>query len=243
MKYRYILILSILFLTFFAQSQRYFQKAETAYKSQNFGAGIEICKETYEKIDRKGVKAKKYKGQMAFYVAECYRQTGAIKEANEWYDKAILLQYFEVEPLIYFYNAEVLKMMGEIEKAIKNYKEYKEKVPTDTRADIGLESCEKIQKWKNSNSKYIVKNETSLNKEGIDMTPVFGDKKITQLYFSSSRTGVTGGEVDPRSGEVYMDIWVSELDKNGNWGEPKVVGGEINTVDDDVGIVEHKIEI
>ena len=233
MKYRYILILPILFLTFFAQSQRYLQKAETAYKSQNFGTGIEICKETYEKIDRKGVKAKKYKGQMAFYVAECYRQTGAIKEANEWYDKAILLQYFEVEPLIYFYNAEVLNMMGEIEKAIKNYKEYKEKVPTDTRADFGLESCEKIQKWKNSNSKYIVKNETSLNKEGMDMTPVFGDKKITQLYFSSSRSGVTGENTDPRSGEVFMDIWVSELDKNGNWGEPKVVAGEINTVDNE----------
>lgn len=236
MKYRFILILPILFINFFVTSQRYLQKAETAYKSQNFGTGIEICKTTYDKIDKKGVKAKKHKGQMAFYVAECYRQTGAIKDANEWYEKAIILQYFETEPLVLLYNAEVLKMMGEIEKAIKNYKEFMEKNPNDQRGSLGLETCEKIQKWKNSNSKYIVKNESSLNKEGMDMTPVFGDKKITQLYFSSSRSGATGGEVDPRSGEVYMDIWMSELDKNGNWAEPIVVPGEINTTDNEGSI-------
>jgi len=236
MKFKHILLLPFLFLTFFVQSQRYLQKAEMAYKSQNFADGIEICKDTYDKIDNKGVKAKKYKGRIAFYLAECYRETGAIKEANEWYDKTILLQYFEEEPDVYFYNAEVLRMMGEIEKAIKNYNKFLEKTPNDERAELGLSSCEKIQEWKNSNSKYIVKNETMLNQEGYDMNAVFGDKKMSKLYFSSSRKGVTGDGVDPRIGEAYMDIWVSEMDRNGNWGEPMVVPGEINTMDNEGSI-------
>jgi len=229
MKFKLFISLIFIFITLSATSQRYLEKAEIAFKSQNFAEGIEICKETYDKIDRKGTKAKKHKGRMAYYIAECYRETNAIKEASDWYEKAILLQYFEDEPLVYFYNAEVLRMMGEIEKAVKNYKKYKAVSPGDTRVDVGLSSCEKIVQWKQSNSKYIVKSETSLNKEGFDMCPVFGDKKTSQLFFSSSRQGVTGGVSDPRSGEVYMDIWVSELDKNGNWGEPVIVGGEINT--------------
>ena len=55
-----------------------------------------------------------------------------------------------------------------------------------------------------------------LNQEGYDMNAVFVDKKMSKLYFSSSRKGVTGDGLDPRIGEAYMDIWVSELDRNGN---------------------------
>lgn len=207
-----------------------------AYQGRKFAEGIEICKDTYDKIDRKGSKAKKHKGKMAFYVAECYRETGALKSANEWYEKTILLQYEEVEPKVYLYNAEVLRMMGEIEKAVKSYDKFLEIVPNNKIAEIGLISCEKIKEWKTSNSKYIVSNETMLNQEGFDMNPVFGDKKMSKLYFSSSRKGVTGGGIDPRIGEAFMDIWVSELDRNGNWGEPKVVEGDINTIDNEGSI-------
>jgi len=210
MKIKYFLFLITLFIFSANFAQRYLQKAESAYRNQNFSEGIDICKETYDKIDRKGTKAKKHKGRMVFYIAESYRQTEAIKEASDWYEKAILLQYFDENPEIYFYNAEMLRMLGDIEKALKNYKKFKELKPEDKRADIGIDSCEKIKTWKNNSTKYEVKNETTLNKGGIDMCPAFGDKKTSQLFFSSSRIGVVGSDEDPRSGDVYMDIWISD---------------------------------
>ena len=229
MKFKYFSFFIILFLFSPVSAQRYLQKAESAFRNQNYAEGIQICKETYDKIDRKGSKAKSHKGKMAFYIAECYRETGAIKEASDWYEKAILLQFFEEKSLVYYYNAEMKRMMGDIDKAQKNYKKYKDLEPNDKRADVGIESCEKTKAWKTNSTKYEVKNETVLNKGGIDMCPVFGNKKTSELYFSSSRVGVVGAEEDPRSGDVYMDIWVSELDKSGNWTEPHIVNELVNT--------------
>jgi outer membrane protein OmpA-like peptidoglycan-associated protein len=45
-----------------------------------------------------------------------------------------------------------------------------------------------------------------------------------QLYFSSNRTGSIGG----------MDIWVSEKDDKGNWGEPRNLGAPINTAGNEI---------
>jgi outer membrane protein OmpA-like peptidoglycan-associated protein len=63
------------------------------------------------------------------------------------------------------------------------------------------------------------------------MSPMFADRKETKLYFVSSRSGSTGNTTDPISCQKYMDIWVSEVDKKGNWGEPKLAdaSGLINT--------------
>jgi outer membrane protein OmpA-like peptidoglycan-associated protein len=52
------------------------------------------------------------------------------------------------------------------------------------------------------------------------------------MYFSSSRQGSTGETTDPITGESYMDIWVSTIDRKGNWGQPTVVEG-INTADNE----------
>lgn len=217
------LILFFICISLSSISQKYIQKAETAYKSQNYGTGIDVLKSTYEKASRKGAKAKKHKGDLAFKIAESYRLTEKFKDANEWYDRAILLEYFETEPLIYFYNAEMLRMMGELEKAKKNYSLFKTIKPDDKRGDVGLTSCTTAIDLKEDKGRYVIENQTALNKGGIDLSPAFGDNKTSKIYFSSSRNGVTGSEIDPRSGENYMDIWISEMDKKGHWGEPKLI--------------------
>ena len=121
-------------------------------------------------------------------------------------------------------------MMGELEKAKKNYTLFKNLKPEDKRADVGLNSCSVAVELKEDKGLYVIESQTALNKGGIDMSAVFGDNKTTKIYFSSSRSGVTGSEIDPRSGENFMDIWMSEMDKKGHWGEPKLISGTgINT--------------
>ncbi|MBI3238013.1 MAG: OmpA family protein, partial [Flavobacteriia bacterium] len=101
-------------------------------------------------------------------------------------------------------------------------------------ADIGLKSCEMHEDFKENKTRHLVTNIEKLNLDGFEMAPMFVDKKETVVAFSSSRSTSTGSDEDPRTCEKYMDIYVSALDKKGNWTEPKLIEAEgVNTEDNE----------
>lgn len=232
-----IFAFSIVLLGFGASlnaQNKYVVKAELAYASENFSEASKLCADAYTKLTRKGKSAKKMKADMAFKTAECYRQTERFREANEWYDRAILLEYQTIAPEVYLYNGDMLQMMSEFDKAIRNYDDYLNLVPGDERAVLGKQSCEMHTTYVAEKTRHIIENQSALNKKEFDMAPMFGDRKMSKLYFGSGRSESTGKDNDPRSGENYMDIWVSDLDKKENWTEPYLVKGEgINTIDNE----------
>jgi outer membrane protein OmpA-like peptidoglycan-associated protein len=230
------LILSSLMLVSLSVNGQVKQIAEanTTFTSENYCEAAEKCELAYSKIKRKSNGALKMKGELAYKTAECYRNVGNLKSANEWYEKAILLKYQEVEPLVLLYNGDVLLQMGEFKKAEQNYSSYKAAVPDDSRADIGIQSCQKHDDFKENRTRHTVSNVKALNKDGFEMAPMFVDKKQSQMAFatSSERDQLVGKDKDSRTCERYMDIYVTELDKKGNWLEPKpIVGDSINTED------------
>jgi peptidoglycan-associated lipoprotein len=224
-----------------AQIQMYVPKqvrlANTEFRNENFCAGAEVCAKAFSKIERKGKSAIKMKGDLAFKTAECYRETDNMKDAHEWYEKAIILKHYEAEPLVYYYNGEMLRALGEFKKAEGNYKKYKELAPEDKRGDVGLRSCEIHQDFKINKTRHVVTNVAALNKEVFEMAPMIAAKKENNLYFSSTRDGGVSDTKDPRSCENYMDLWVSELDKKGNYMQPKLVPGELINTEDNEGTV------
>jgi len=205
----------------FAQN-KFIVEANTYFNSEKYCEGAEKCSVAYTKLSSKGNQAKKLKGDMAFKTAECYRLTDRFKEANEWYDRALLLDYQQVKPEVFYNNGEMLRMMGEFDKALANFEEYKKLVPADVKGDVGIQSCKDSKSFIANKTRHIVVNQAAINKKEFDMAPTFGDGKETQLYFGSSRSGSTGNSTDPISCENYMDIWVSDIDKKGNWGEPRL---------------------
>ncbi len=209
--------------------------AEKMYASQNYCEAADKCALAYSKITRKGASAKKSKADMAFKTAESYRLTERFKDATEWYERAILLEHFNTNPLVYLYNADMYLILNEKDKATKNYQAYKKLVPNDGRADIGLESISKRDSYVSKlSTKLKVDNEQKINSKSYDMSPMFGDKKDVMMYFGSSRENSTGSSKDPRTCDNYMDIWIAELDKNGNWKQPVLIDGEgINTEDNE----------
>src|SRR3989338_2587064 len=102
--------------TIVSAQPKYIVKAETAYASQNYSEAATKCAYAYEKLGRKN---KRRKGDMAFKTAECYRLTERYREANDWYDKTILLDHAEVVPEVYLYNGDMLRQMGEFDKAVE----------------------------------------------------------------------------------------------------------------------------
>jgi len=212
-----------------AQNKRVI-KARTTFISERYCEGIEDCSDAYFKITRKGKFAKKTKGEMAFMTAECYRFTEQFREANEWYDRCMLLDYQDIVPEIHLNNAEMLKMMTEYDKAIEQYELYLAIVPDDDLAKNGIASCNMNKQFEAEKTRHVIENQTAINTNEFDMAPMFGDRKGKKMYWGSSRDGVTGKDSDARTCEQYMDLWVSELDKKGNWTAPYLVKGDsINT--------------
>ncbi|MES2587535.1 MAG: OmpA family protein [Bacteroidota bacterium] len=225
-----------------AQIQMYIPKqvklANIEYRNENYASSADLCAKAFAKIERKGGKAAlRMKGDMAYKTAESFRQIENTRDAHEWYDKAIILRHYEQEPMVYFYNAEMLRSMGEFKKAIDNYNKYKELAPEDKRADVGIRSCEIHQDFKINKTRHVVSNVAALNKDVFEMAPMLSDKKGTSMYFSTTREGGVSNTTDPRSGENYMDLWVTEKDKKDNWGQPKLVAGELINTEDNEGTV------
>jgi peptidoglycan-associated lipoprotein len=215
-----------------AQS-RQILKANEAYSRENYCEAAELCKTAYSKLSIKGTDAQKSKAEMAFKVAECYRHTERYRDANTWYDRAILLDYQKEEPLVYLYNGDMLLKMREFEKSKPNYEKYRDIVPSDPRATAGIESCTDNKLYLSEKRPLIVQNQLAINRPEFDMAPTF-DRKGKKFYFGSSRIGSTGDDINPRSCEPYMDLWITEIDKKGNWTQPYLVTGDgINTEDDE----------
>ena len=122
MRFKIALLFGFVFCSsvMLAQS-KYIIKAETAFASENYCKGAELCASAYSRLTRKGKSAKKRKAEMAFKTAECFRMTERYRDANEWFDRAILLEYYSTDPEVYLYNAMMLQMMAEYEKAVENY--------------------------------------------------------------------------------------------------------------------------
>lgn len=230
-------IFSFILLSFSVNAQknsRLYKEAVAIFNNENYCEGAQKCENAYSMLARKGNKAKALKGDMAFKTAECYRMTERFREARDWYEKCKLLDFQLENPKVLLHNAEMLQQMGEFEKAIKDLEAYKKLVPSDFLADVRIQSCRSAKDYIANKTKYIVENQRNINNTAFDMAPVFGDRKESKLYFSSSRVGSTGGGTDPRSCENYMDLWYSQMDKKGNWGVPTLLEGEgINTEDNE----------
>ncbi len=237
MNFKTLILSGLLLVTSVTFGQvKQIKDANISFRSGNYCEGASKCELAYSKIRRKSKSGLYLKGEMAFKTAECYRNTENFKRANEWYEKAILLKYQDKEPLVYLYNADMLRQMSELKKAEENYTLYKNLVPGDARADVGIASCKKFEDFKENRTRHTVSNVKALNKEGFEMSPMFVDKKEKMLAFttSSEREGMVGKDKDQITCQKYMDIYVSEMDKKGNWLEPKpIVGDSINTEDNE----------
>lgn len=210
-----------------AKAQKNFSKdAEKAFDNYEYFNAIELYKKAYTKAKKKEEKA-----FIIFKTGECYRLIGDNKQAEAWYLKAIKANY--TEPKAKLYLADAKKAQEKYNEALIEYNNYKKEMPSDPRGEDGAKSCELAQKWKDNPTRYKVENMTLLNSKDPDFAPSYADKKYNRLYFTSMRPGSTGGTVDPGIGELYSDIFETQMDKNGKWSTPTALPEPVNTKDNE----------
>ena len=124
-------------------------KADKAFDLEQYDKAAELYKKAYKKTKNRAVKS-----EIIFKQAECYRMSGNIKRAENYYKRAIKAKYPDV--VVYLRYADMLRMQGDLEDAVVQYKKYLELNPTDVQGEIGLKSCDFALKWKDVPTRYNV---------------------------------------------------------------------------------------
>tara|TARA_B100000683_G_scaffold202831_1_gene196241 strand:+ start:876 stop:2963 length:2088 start_codon:yes stop_codon:yes gene_type:complete len=231
MKINFKFLLFSVFLILFSSNDldaqrknRVTQKADKAFEAEMYFEASELYKKGYKKTKNKAIKA-----EILYKQAECYRFSGKFKKAANFYKKAIKAKYNNSNPIAILRYADMLMMVGNYEKALEQYKKYSKKVPTDTKAEKGIKSCQFAINWMNNPTRYLISKMDVVNSKNNDFSPSFGNRDYTKLYFVSSRKGSSNDKIDERTGEFFTDIYSTSLDKKGKWSKPKAELEPINS--------------
>ena len=217
-----VAIFSILGTMVMAQTERLIKEADNAYKNEAYYGAIDMYKKAYAKTSDANEKAR-----MLFQIAESYRHTLDYDQQIIWYNKALKAQFDQPEAFLYL--AEASHRQGDFKQAVENYNKFKSAKPGDHRADVGLQEAEFAQAQREKPTRYIVQNEVLLNSNEYDFSPGWADDEYKTIYYSSSRQGAQGIEIDQRTGESFQDIFFATRDSKGKWSEPERLTYRINT--------------
>ncbi len=215
-----LVLVFLISLTAYPQKRKA-QKAYDAWDAGEYFEAIDFFKDAYSKT-----RDRNEKSEYVFMVAECYRLTNNPRNAESWYKK--ISGKDEARPEATYWYARSLKMNGKYEEAIKAFEEYKQLVPSDARADVGIRSCELSVEWTESPSPYEIEEIKDLNSRRSDFCPSYARDDYGMVYLTSSREEATGKSEHGATGESFTDIFESRLDKKGRWSTP-VPLTDINT--------------
>ncbi|MEI6173193.1 MAG: OmpA family protein [Bacteroidota bacterium] len=222
-------ILSLLILLFmvsapgsFAQN-KFSKAADAAYADQMFLLALQKYQKAYSKVKNN----KGERDRISFRIAECYRMMNNTKKAEASYKRLVNnAKYVKDDPKILLYYADMLKVNGNYDEALKQYQAYKEMVPNDPKATIGIETCTTSKEWIANPSKYGIKWEKLLNTKEDEFAAAYADKKFISIIFTSDRNGAKGRDVDNWTGLGFSDFFLSRVDHKGDWSKPVLADAE-----------------
>jgi outer membrane protein OmpA-like peptidoglycan-associated protein len=137
-----------------------------------------------------------------YLVAESFRLSNRIKEAEPFYAKAGGRGVDE--DTVKFYHAQALKAAGNYEGAKEKLEELRASAQDEklkTRAAKALDGLNSLDKLEEKTSYYKIKNLEAINTPFAEFSPVH---QQGELYFASSRTN---GSIYVASGTPYTDIY------------------------------------
>jgi len=215
-----MLLIILIPLTAFPQKRKA-QKAYDAWEAGEYFEAIDFFKDAYSKT-----RDRDERNEYVFMVAECYRLTNNPRSAEPWYKR--ISGRDNARPEATYWYAQTLKKNGKYEEALEAFEEYRQIVPSDARADLGIRSCELAIEWMESPQPYEVEEVKDLNSRESDFCPVYARDDYGMVYLTSSRDESTGKRDHGATGENFSDIFESRLDKKERWSTPLPVT-DLNT--------------
>lgn len=223
----------ILFLFFllsgliYAQHRNLIKTANQLFENQQYWSALQKYKKVYGKIKDN----REEKNQISYRMAKCYLMTENYLRAEILYKRLMRYKWDQRHPQIILNLADILKMRGKFNEAIKYYRIYAKRVPDDPRGKLGETTTAQVKKWIENPSKYKVSDVWKINSREADFAPAFLSGNYNRLVFTSSRKESTGKEIDHWTGQKFTDLFVTQQERNGQWTTPVLLdkSGNINT--------------
>lgn len=228
MKKFFILLIPVLLLFFPQESQsqnRRVERADNAFELRQYSDALKYYDRAYNRVRRKD---RQEAARILFQQGMCYKYLNETRRAETYFRRAIRGRY--PEPVAHFYYGEALMKNEKYEDALVEFQTYKEKVPDDWRGQWGIDAIEATEYLLENPGLYEVNLERDFNSRQNDFAPAFGDNRNSMLIFTSSREGAVGSKTDPWTGENFTSLFVSYIDRAGEWSKPVLLDeGPVNT--------------
>jgi len=158
-------------------------------------------------------------------IANCYRLTKKFAEAEYWYAEAVKQANVDVTH-IYHYGM-MLKANGKYKEALIVFKEYNQKMPTDTRGEWQMTACSKADYFLKDPGIYKV-SPINQNTRLADFGTSFYKEGVV---YASEANVPTNGEVYDRRNAPFLALFYSKQinDDPALLGTPQSLMGDANS--------------
>lgn len=181
-----------------------------------------------DKLEQSLDKKKTNTSRANLYIAESYRLSNRIDQAEPYYAKAFEQGLQDEEAAFYYGLAlKVNEKYSEARKQFSQFLEQAENKELIARANKEVATLQSIEKLLGSESFYQVKHLKSLNSEEAEYAPV---ASMNELYFTSSRGE---GKIYKATGKTFTNIYKAQIGESMEIvpGSAKPLGKEFNSDD------------
>ena len=203
--------------------------ADEAYDRGEYYDAAAIYRKLYNRYNRK--EDQWLRGELAYQLGMCHLKLNQSNRAIAAFQNAIRYEYDDSTTLLRLAQAQ--QREGLYAAAINSYNAYLDMFPNDWEALSGIRGCELAPKWKEEGSRYIVKAFKLLNSRRSEYCPMYLDKKMEYLYYTSTNEKSTGEQHSEITGTKKGDIFFIKKDEKGDFTRPEAVDGGLNTEHDE----------
>ncbi len=201
-------------------------EADAQFKRGEYFNASKTYRAVYNKLNPRD--DRELRGEVAYQLATCYRRLNMSARATAAYQNAIRYEY--PDSMAYYWLGRSLQAEGKYQPAIDAYTRYLEFDSESTLAREGIKGCRlAIRQKSEPKTRYIVKQAKIFNSRRSDFSPMYLDKDLTTLYFTSTNEKATGTDKSEITGVKKSDIFYSRKDEKGNWQRPELAEGELNS--------------
>lgn len=156
---------------------------------------------------------------------------------NYEFDKAID-RYIKYKKNLSPKDIQSKNIASNISHLITNERIFYEKEET-TIENLGKLIDKRIQECKIAKELVKIPTKATIKNAGSTVNSIYPDygpvikADESEMYFTSRRDNTTGGQVDPKDGHYYEDIYYVTRNADGSWGEAVKMGRPINTENHD----------
>lgn len=157
-------------------------------------------------------------------LCDCYRLTGNTQKAESCYSRLDTMQ--GVDPINYFYYAQVLEENEKYTDAQKFYKLYSEKNTADSRSNRKLESGKTPEIWKTSTQYNVINCDFNSSNADFGMFP-FTDSSF--MFTTNRPSEISEKHTYIRDKQPFLDLYTTSKIKKEAFSSPQKLSKAVNS--------------